>query len=1489
MKNKITWFSAILLLVTLSITKNSLSQEAFSCDSAKAFTYPINSTVSNYTNSVYWFKVNLNEGDFDIKIENLPGVGKIMSAEVYTGTCSALSLQRVDSIATPGDTTFHITIHNTSPAVTYYVKLNNRGGNVSFNKTMATTVQIVGQVAFCPGQQITLSAYVLNVGSNPAYAWSSGGGTGINSNPFSPISSTNYSLVYTDASGANITANITVFPLGPNECKNCEYTQNGHFEWYNANTVIVNNINYTIITPQFFINPNTNASPDYLNSFGGIPLTPIPHSGNAYGGIFTYYNSSNSYREYLQNQLKCQLVVGQKYEVSFFAKLNGGPSNKASNIGAYLSTGPIISNITPVNNLNFIPQINWTTPINNSSNWTQVIGIINGNNQQYITIGNFHDNLSSTLVNSTNPPTNPIGVDNAYYYIDDISVIPVPPTISSSAITVDCHTIGSTIVLTANGSPSAYTSWSDGTNTYAGSIVTVPKPNTTTTYYCTVTLPCSSCAPMVQQITVNVINNGPAVSISAAPTTPCIGQAVTLTPSGAQTYVLQGTGLPANGLTSSGAPFTVNPFATTTYVLTGTAANGCTGTTQITITPTGFGATCINDHTSGTNITIPLGTTFNTINGTYTGYNFTCYGDINIPANLTTNFNNCTFMMGPGSQISLQMKSNLRIDNSHLYGCTSMWEGIRMKGQVGGNVTLTNTVLEDAYWGIWAPAAGTTGAQNFPNKIKVVNCLFNTNYIDIYYNNNTTNTIDVSKTLFTSRCLNYDPPFSVLPPNVTDINTVITPIVQPAPFIMPLTYISGGNTTNIANPYVGLELTRFSSNNNPASGNQITLTTTNIFDYHAIGIETLNFSNLKIEKQIFANGLGDAFNNKLYGYGSIGILAHNINWTAVNNAYIGNVAIGGSAAKTNTFTTLDYGIYAQGGGTADSRFTIRNNDFRKIRANGVTFYSYGSLVNNVPTRIIQNNTFKEINAWGIYMLNSVTTYGLIGNNSFVNPATPVLYTPYGGIYIGEIKNPTTAKYFVNSNTMSQMVNGIRCENLAQLSSSYNTIQLSPQTNIITNRGYHLINCLKPNILRNDITGNTTPSNINPDLGMYVLDCNSGSYTCNTFKNTLIGSSFSGQNVSTTLFENTYDYNLAGIHLTNQGFIDIQDDPNFPGEPVDNKFLNYNTGQYHSYCATVSGMVTNGVASPFSIRTIPSMYDMTSNGNDLFSNPIQINIVSSPLPQTITFCNGGPNNPVNRITNMANQIVNPGIYNAALIRDNNISRRQLYKILENVATPNNTLTSFKNSSVNNSIGQFATVDSLTTEFSNTGNISKLMQAQSLNSSVSSTTTVDGYQKQLNVLFVSYLTNNTLSTSEIGQLQSIAALCPYTDGTSIWEARTFLKLFDSTDYVNACEISTFPTTTSSRMAKLSVSETVDEQIKGQLIPNPNNGNFSIVINEDVQDLKAEVYDVNGKLVCSNVSANNNRIDILCSELTNGVYFVKLFVNSTYNETHRLIITK
>lgn len=69
----------------------------------------------------------------------------------------------------------------------------------------------------------------------------------------------------------------------------------------------------------------------------------------------------------------------------------------------------------------------------------------------------------------------------------------------------------------------------------------------------------------------------PTVTATANPTTICAGQQTTLTGSGASTYVWNPGSIP-------GSPVNVTPAATMTYTVTGTDANGCTSTAQVSVT-----------------------------------------------------------------------------------------------------------------------------------------------------------------------------------------------------------------------------------------------------------------------------------------------------------------------------------------------------------------------------------------------------------------------------------------------------------------------------------------------------------------------------------------------------------------------------------------------------------------------------------------------------------------------------------------------------------------------------------------------------------------------------------------------------------------------------------------------------------------------------------------------------------------------------------------
>ncbi|MBK9272402.1 MAG: hypothetical protein IPM48_12485 [Saprospiraceae bacterium] len=77
-----------------------------------------------------------------------------------------------------------------------------------------------------------------------------------------------------------------------------------------------------------------------------------------------------------------------------------------------------------------------------------------------------------------------------------------------------------------------------------------------------------------------VVNGSPTISVSPPAPSICSGSPVSLTASGAISY----SWAPATGLNmTTGATVMANPIATTTYTVTGTDVNGCTGTQSVTV------------------------------------------------------------------------------------------------------------------------------------------------------------------------------------------------------------------------------------------------------------------------------------------------------------------------------------------------------------------------------------------------------------------------------------------------------------------------------------------------------------------------------------------------------------------------------------------------------------------------------------------------------------------------------------------------------------------------------------------------------------------------------------------------------------------------------------------------------------------------------------------------------------------------------------------
>ena len=159
----------------------------------------------------------------------------------------------------------------------------------------------------------------------------------------------------------------------------------------------------------------------YSNAVG----EQLPRSGNIMSSILTYGSGcSIPYREYLEVQLTSPLIAGETYYAEMFVSHGDYSQFASNNIGMYFSD-------TYVNNpglcgvLNFVPQINETSVITDSTNWVKIAGnFVATSPAQYLIIGNFYDNN-----NTVNVFCSPFSSNNARYFVDDVLVMNVsaPP------------------------------------------------------------------------------------------------------------------------------------------------------------------------------------------------------------------------------------------------------------------------------------------------------------------------------------------------------------------------------------------------------------------------------------------------------------------------------------------------------------------------------------------------------------------------------------------------------------------------------------------------------------------------------------------------------------------------------------------------------------------------------------------------------------------------------------------------------------------------------------------------------------------------------------------------------------------------------------------------------------------------------------------------------------------------------------------------------
>ena len=173
----------------------------------------------------------------------------------------------------------------------------------------------------------------------------------------------------------------------------------------------------------------------------GVPVNTIgnrtAHGGVAYAGFYAFLSSSE-YREYVEAPLLAPLLAHHTYSVSFWVAYTPAWSGVAvDNLGACCSTSPLWNFATDAH-LPATPQVrNSAGSFLTSPDWTLIQGTFAAQGgEAWITIGNFYGDPNTPTILAGNSRTG-----DAYYYLDDVSVVDVTLCTNSCVNSNGCISI----------------------------------------------------------------------------------------------------------------------------------------------------------------------------------------------------------------------------------------------------------------------------------------------------------------------------------------------------------------------------------------------------------------------------------------------------------------------------------------------------------------------------------------------------------------------------------------------------------------------------------------------------------------------------------------------------------------------------------------------------------------------------------------------------------------------------------------------------------------------------------------------------------------------------------------------------------------------------------------------------------------------------------------------------------------------------------------
>jgi hypothetical protein len=287
----------------------------------------------------------------------------------------------------------------------------------------------------------------------------------------------------------------------------------------------------------------------YFRAYSGTSaIVEISTNGTSWTALATYTTDKGNISPFVQETINLSSYLNQA-SVSIRFRYDGG-------WGWYWA----VDNVSITGTL--------STPPSASYAWTSSPGAFTSSTQNPTGVS------PSATTTYTVTATNNYGCTATASTTVTVNSLPAVPTIAVTAPT--CSSAATNILSTYSASLT-YTSTPSGLSVGAGGVITGGTNGTSYTIRAT---NASSCFATSASFT---FNGGAMLATPALTVSPnqsiCSGSAATLTVSGAQSYIWSN----SIGAVSS---VTVTPGSTTTYTVTGTAANGCTNTASTTVTIT---------------------------------------------------------------------------------------------------------------------------------------------------------------------------------------------------------------------------------------------------------------------------------------------------------------------------------------------------------------------------------------------------------------------------------------------------------------------------------------------------------------------------------------------------------------------------------------------------------------------------------------------------------------------------------------------------------------------------------------------------------------------------------------------------------------------------------------------------------------------------------------------------------------------------------------